>query len=70
MKCNNCKKHFNTHAFGETFCPYCGVKVDKESEKKIINREYLMSPKFWALWIIALFTALGLINLILKLIGY
>jgi len=41
MKCKNCGKHFNTSAFGETYCPYCGVSVDKTEKQKIQKREYV-----------------------------
>lgn len=53
MKCKFCGKHFNTVAFGETHCPYCGAKVEKETEKKILNREY-RSNRYWLVGVIAL----------------
>lgn len=40
MKCKNCGKNFNTTAFGDTYCPYCGTKVSKEDEEKIRQFEY------------------------------
>lgn len=40
MKCNNCGKRFNTFAFGETHCPYCGTKVNENMKKKIENYKY------------------------------
>ena len=40
MKCKHCGKNFNTTAFGDTYCPYCGTKVSKEDEEKIRYFEY------------------------------
>lgn len=63
MKCKNCGKYFNTHAFGETYCPYCGVQVDEKKKKKIQNIEYFENT--YGLWILLA----GLPILIMIIVG-
>ncbi len=45
-KCQNCGKWFNTGAFSEEYCPYCGTVLCDNDRKKIRNREYFWKHTF------------------------
>jgi uncharacterized membrane protein YvbJ len=70
MRCKNCGKYFNTNSFGETYCIYCGVQVDKKDKDIILKKEYIQNKYGIRILLFSIVIGLLLLFLIYKISTY